>query len=175
MRQRAGGGKLNRGHNFHQLSRGPSMQHHSNCWMPSLSCCHAGCLVAVSAFCVQRKAFLALHHLSLHHLHLKCNSSDFFHDSYIPEDGWTGSRTDVHLCSHIYWALIWNGTARVTNLICHFYTNQRLTLLLSLWFRCAGTLLSAVNFLPSSGTIGFSNPLNRGALLGTSQCADTKL
>lgn len=74
----------------------------------------------VSAFCVQRKAFLALHHLSLHHLHLKCNSSDFFHDSYIPEDGWTGSRTDVHLCSHIYWALIWNGTARVTNLICHF-------------------------------------------------------
>lgn len=34
MRQQAGGGKLNRGHNFHQLSWPLSVWHHSSSWQP---------------------------------------------------------------------------------------------------------------------------------------------
>ena len=137
MRQRAGGGKLNRGHNFHRLSRGPSVQHHSNCLNASPSCCQAGCLVMVSAFCVQHKGFLALHHLSMHRLHPECNSSDFLQQLHT----WGNCVKNVHLLhTRKLKALIWNGTTKVTNpaVISTQIRDQQTQ---------TGTLLSAVDFL----------------------------
>lgn len=137
MRQRAGGGKLNRGHNFHRLSRGPSVQHHSNCLNASPSCCQAGCLVMVSAFCVQQKGFLALHHLSMHRLHPECNSSDFLQQLHT----WGNCVKNVHLLhTRKLKALIWNGTTKVTNpTVISTQIRDRQTQ--------TGTLLSAVDFL----------------------------